>query len=207
MNDSSLHHIRNLCRSGAHGNTIAGSRHQLDDQHEFESVVRGLRIALLLIFVPAVVFGALIFLVAALFPTQSPTATVLVPNDFWRNFLSVTVRIGLVPGVVVLIYRITRRRRSLQSSRSLAIFLSVLLISAFAVVPFQHQPQPVVTAFSWGPRLVEPGGPESKPTRVRADSEKVQKKQALDLSNLPTRPALYKDKENISQPSVVPQHA
>ena len=175
MNDASLHGIRNARRSGPHGNAIARSRPQLDDEHEFESVVRGLRIALLLIFVPPVVFGALIFLVAALFPSPSPTTTVLLPNECWRTFLSVTVRIGLIPGVVVLIYLIIRRRRSSQSNRSLAIFLSVLLISVFAFVPFQHQPQRVMTALSGRPRRVEPVGAESKPTRLRAAMYPVSK--------------------------------
>lgn len=159
--------MRNPWRSRVHGNAIARSRHQLDEQREFENVVRGLRIALLLIFVPPVVFGALIFLVAALFPTQSPTATVLVPNDCWRTFLSVTVRIGLIPGLVVLIYLITRRRRVTQSNHFLAIFLSVLLISVFAFAPSQLQPQRVMPAFSRRPRRVESVGGESKPTRLR----------------------------------------
>lgn len=149
------------------------SRRQADAKNEFENILRGLRIALLLVFLPPLMFGAFTFLVAALFPIQSPTATVLVPNDFWRAFLSITVRIGLVPGFVVLIYLMTYRRCGSQSKRFLAIFLSVLLVSVFAFVPFQQQPEPVMAAFDWRHEQIEQNRSKSKPTEVRPTMDAV----------------------------------
>lgn len=136
--------IRSSWDSEERRSSIAGSRQRLANQHEFQNLICGLRIALLLVLVPPLVLAAVIFLVAALFPTQYSTARALVPNDCWRTFLSITVRIGMIPGLMMLIYQITCRRRSSQRRRFLAISLSVLLISVFAFVPFRLQPQPAM---------------------------------------------------------------
>ena len=149
LNDASPPDIRSSWHSEGRRSAIAGSRQQLAYQHEFENLICGLRIALLLVFVPPLVLGAFVFLVAALFPAHYPTARVLAPNDCWRTFLSITVRIGLIPGLMALIYQITCRRRSSRRRRLLAISLSVLLISVFAFVPFRLQPQPVMTSVIW----------------------------------------------------------
>lgn len=146
LNDASPPDIRSSWHSVGGRSAIAGSRQQLAYQHEFENLICGLRIGLLLVFVPPLVLGTFIFVVAALFPAHYPTARVLVPNDCWRTFLSITVRIGLIPGLMVLIYQTTCRRRNSQRRRFLAISLSVLLISVFAFVPFRLQPQPVMAS-------------------------------------------------------------
>jgi hypothetical protein len=136
MNDASRPNIRSSWHSEGRRSTRAGSRRQLTDQRQFENLLCGLRIALLLIFLPPLVLGVFIFLVAALFPTHHAMAGVLMPNDCWRTLLSIIVRIGLIPGLMLLIYQISRRRRSSLRSRFLAISLSVLLISVFAFLPF-----------------------------------------------------------------------
>ena len=172
MNDASPHKIRSSWYT-EDGSVIAGPRHQADAQHEFENILRGLRIALLLIVLPPLMLGVFIFLVAALFPIQPPTATVLAPNDVWRAFLSITVRIGLIPGFVVLIYLITYRRCGSQSKRFLAIFLSVLLVSVFAFVPFQQWRQPVMAAFDWRHEQIEQNSSKSKPTKALPTTDAV----------------------------------
>lgn len=175
MSNASLHNIRSSRHSEANRAAIGGSGYQRDAQREFENILHGLRIAVLLIFAPPLILGAFIFLVAALFPTQSSTATVLVPNDCRRTFLSITVRMGIIPGFVVLIYLITYRRPGSPSKRFLAICLSVLLAGVFAFVPSQQQPQPVMTAFNWRHRQIEQVITKSKPARVRPATHSVSK--------------------------------
>jgi hypothetical protein len=175
VNDASLHNIRSSRHSEARRNGIAGSGDPWDGQQKFEDVLRGLRIVFILIFVPSLILGAFIFLVAALFPIQSHTPSGLAPNNCWRDFLSISVRVGLIPGLVVLIYRITRRRRNSQSNRFLAIFLSVLLISVFAFVPFQQRARPIMKAFSLRHRQIEPASLKSKAARVGGAMHPVSK--------------------------------
>ncbi|MBV8815806.1 MAG: hypothetical protein JO271_15050 [Verrucomicrobia bacterium] len=123
----------------ARRNGRAKAQRRVDYLREFEDVIHGLRIAFLLVFILPLVIGAFVLLIAALFPTSSPIAALFAPGSYWRSILSVTFRIALIPGVVVLIHRITRRRRSPRSRRFLAIFLSVLLIALFAFAPGQKQ--------------------------------------------------------------------
>ena len=175
MNNASLHNVRSSWRSETRRTCVAGSQDRWDDQHEFEDVLRGLRIAFFLIFVPPLVLGSFIFLVAALFPIQSHPTNMLAPNDCWRNLLSITVRTGLIPGFVVFICRITRRRRSSQSNHFLAIFLSVLLISVFAFVPFSQQPRPIMTTFRLRHQQIERASLKSKAARVGAALHPVSK--------------------------------
>lgn len=196
MNDASLHEIRSSWYT-EDGSVIVRSRHQADAQHEFENILRGLRIALLLIFLPPLMLGAFIFLVAALFPIQSPTARLLVPNDCWRAFLSIIVRIGLIPGFVVLIYLITYRRCGSQSKRFLAIFLSVLLVSMFAFVPFQQRRQPVMAVFDWRHQQIEQNSSKSKPTKARPTMNAVSK---VDTWNNPPEQESHASLENSTGP-------
>jgi hypothetical protein len=145
MNDPSRPSVRSSWHSNGRRSARAGLRQQLVGPHEFENLLSGLRIVFLLIFLPPLVLSVFIFLVAALFPTHYPMVRVLVPNDCCRTILSIIVRIGLIPGLMLVIYQISGRRHSSQRSRFLAISLSVLLISVFAFLPFRLRSQPVVT--------------------------------------------------------------
>jgi hypothetical protein len=145
MNDSNR---GALDRSYAHArrNGRAQTQRRVDYLREFEDVIQGLRIALLLVFILPLVVGAFVLLIAALFPTSSSMTALFAPGSCWRSILSVTFRIALIPGVILLIHRITRRRRGPRSQRFLAIFISVLLIAIFAFAPGQKQRSDRTTA-------------------------------------------------------------
>jgi hypothetical protein len=123
------------------------AQRRVDYLREFEDIIHGLRIAFLLVFALPLLLGAFILLVVTLFPTSSSTATLFAPYSDWRSILSITFRIALIPGVILLICRITSRRRGSPSRRFLAIFLSVLLIAIFAFAPGQ-KPSADLTAAS-----------------------------------------------------------
>jgi hypothetical protein len=143
------------------------AKRRVDYLREFENIINGLRIVCLLVFAVPLVLGAFILLIAALFSSTSPITAVFVPNGYWRNVLSITFRIGLIPGVVVLICRIANRRRGSGSRRFLAIFLSLLLIAVFAFAPGQGL-QPVRTAANWPRQSSKHLTLKSSAIRIRA---------------------------------------
>ena len=90
---------------------------------------------LLLIFGPPLVLGAFLLLIAVLFPIQGSGGTMLVLSSDWRTLLSLSVRIGLIPGAAVVIYRILGPRTRLDNKYSLAIFIAVMMVTVFGFAP------------------------------------------------------------------------
>jgi hypothetical protein len=97
----------------------------------------------------------------------------LVPNSDWRTLLSLSVRIGLVPGAAVVIYRILGPRTGSRNKYCLAIFIAVMMVTVFGFVPFHQGPPAAVAAVSFRPQNASrTGGNDGSPAnQFRPNSE------------------------------------
>jgi hypothetical protein len=111
------------------------NRKERGSNSEFELIIRGLRAAILIIFVPPILIGAFVVLLSALNPSQGSESWRFVANTLWKNLLSFCVRLALIPGLALFIYRILLLHRRSTKSGLLAIFLSILLIAEFGFGP------------------------------------------------------------------------
>ena len=136
-----------------------------DRRLELERVLLGILYSLICVFTPPVIVAVITLTAATLnlghgHPASSPSL-----DDYWKNLLSFSFRISLIPGIVYLTYRGLNRLRERHGERRLALVLvSLMLFTVLIVMP----PRPQRVASS---RI------ESKPRLVRAVIYKTDSRQ------------------------------
>ena len=107
-----------------------------DRRLELEKVLRGVAYCFICVFIPPIIVTVIILTGAMLNTGQGSLASVPFPEDFWKNLLSFSFRISLVPGIVYLTYRGLSRLRERRGEKRLALVLvSLMLFTVLVVMP------------------------------------------------------------------------
>jgi hypothetical protein len=142
---------------------------------ELESMFRGIMFASLCIFALPVIVSIFILTAAVLNGVQGSLPSVLFPDSYWRSLLSFGFRISLIPGIAYLTYRGLSRLPDRSVEKRLALVLvSLMLLTAFVVMPPRQQPRVALSGVDLKPQPV-------REVVYKADSRKggaVDKKKA-----------------------------
>ena len=151
-----------------------------DRRLEMESVFRGILFVCICVFALPVIVAIFVLMAAVLNLGQGSLTSMPFPDTYWKNLLSFTVRISLIPGIVYLTSRGLSRLRDRAGEKRLAlVFASLMLFTVLIVMPPKRQPHAAFSGIELKPQ-------PAKEVIYRADTRKAR---AVDKKSPVTPPS------------------